>query len=67
MVIRGRFAVLMQNSVTSLVFSYPKYSYTSLDSQGLMLHNDLKYVKVANEIEVHATLEYKNCNFQYIF
>ena len=67
MVIRGRFAVLMQNSVTSLVFSYPKYSYTSLDSQGWMLHNDLKYVKVANEIEVHATLEYKNCNFQYIF
>ena len=67
MVIRGRFAVLMQNSVTSLVFSYPKYSYTSLDSQGWMLHIDLKYVKVANEIEVHATLEYKNCNFQFIF
>ena len=32
-----------------------------------MLHNDLKYVKVANKIEVHAILEYKNCNFQYIF
>ena len=32
-----------------------------------MLHNDLKYVNVANKIEVHATLEYKNCNFQYIF
>ena len=32
-----------------------------------MLHNDLKYVNVANKIEVHVTLEYKNCNFQYIF
>ena len=32
-----------------------------------MLHNDLKYVNVANKIEVQATLEYKNCNFQYIF
>ena len=32
-----------------------------------MLHNDLKYVNVDNKIEVHATLEYKNCNFQYIF
>ena len=31
-----------------------------------MLHNDLKYVNVANNIEVHATLENKNCNFQYI-
>ena len=31
-----------------------------------MLYNDIKYVKVANKIEVHATLEYKNCNFQYI-
>ena len=31
-----------------------------------MLHNDLKYVNVANNIEVHATLEYKKCNFQYI-
>ena len=32
-----------------------------------MLHNDLKYVNVANKIEVQATLKYKNCNFQYIF
>ena len=32
-----------------------------------MLHNDLKYVNVANKIEVQATLEYKNCNFQYMF
>ena len=31
-----------------------------------MLHNDLRYVNVDNKIEVHATLEYKNCNFQYI-
>ena len=31
-----------------------------------MLHNDLKYVNVLNKIEVHATLEYKNCIFQYI-
>ena len=31
-----------------------------------MLHNDQKYVNVANKIQVHATLEYKNCNFQYI-
>ena len=64
--IRGHFAVLMQNSVTSLVFKYSKYSYTRLDSQGWMLHHDLKYVNVANRIKVHPTLEYKNCNFQYI-
>ena len=32
-----------------------------------MLYNDLKYVNVANTIEVHTTLEFKNCNFQYIF
>ena len=25
-----------------------------------MLYNDLKYVNVANEIEVHTTLEFKN-------
>ena len=31
-----------------------------------MLHNDLKYGNVANKIEVHTTLEYKYCNFQYI-
>ena len=24
-------------------------------------------VNVANKIEVHTTLEYKKCNFQYIF
>ena len=32
-----------------------------------MLYNDLKYVNVTNEIEVHTTWEFKNCNFQYIF
>ena len=32
-----------------------------------MLHNDLRYVNVANKIEVHTTLEFKNCNLQYIF
>ena len=32
-----------------------------------MLHNDLKFENVANKIEVHTTLEYKKCNFQYIF
>ena len=32
-----------------------------------MLHNDIRYVNVANKIEVQATLVYKNCNFQYIF
>ena len=32
-----------------------------------MLHNDLKYVNVANKIKVHTTLEFKNCNFQYFF
>ena len=32
-----------------------------------MLYNDLKYVNVANKIEEHTTLEFKNCNFQYIF
>ena len=32
-----------------------------------MLHNDLEYVNVANKIEVYTTLEFKSCNFQYIF
>ena len=32
-----------------------------------MLYNDLKCVNVANEIEIRTTLEFKNCNFQYIF
>ena len=32
-----------------------------------MLYNDLKYVNVANKIKEHTTLEFKNCNFQYIF
>ena len=32
-----------------------------------MLYNDLKYVNVTNKIKVHTTLEFKNCNFQYIF
>ena len=50
-----------------LSFDIIKNDYTSLDSQGWMLHNDLKYVNVANKIEVHTTLEFNNCNFQYIF
>ena len=32
-----------------------------------MLHNDLKCVNVANKVEEHTTLEFKNCNFQNIF
>ena len=32
-----------------------------------MLYDDLKYLNVANEMEVLTTLEFKNCNFQYIF
>ena len=32
-----------------------------------MLYNDLKYVNVANKIKEHTTIEFKNCNFQYIF
>ena len=32
-----------------------------------MLYNDRKYVNVANNIEEHRTLEFENCNFQYIF
>ena len=28
---------------------------------------DLKYVNVANKIIENTTLEFKNCNFQYIF
>ena len=31
-----------------------------------MPYDDLKYVNVTNIIKVH-TLEFKNCNFQYIF
>ena len=29
-----------------------------------MLYNDLNYVNVANETELHTTLELQNCNFQ---
>ena len=32
-----------------------------------MLYNDLKFVNVTYKIKVHTTLEFKNCNFQYIF
>ena len=32
-----------------------------------MLYNDLKYLNVANEIEVLTTSELKNCYFQYTF
>ena len=32
-----------------------------------MLYTDLKYVNVANDIEVHTTWEFENYNFQYIF
>ena len=31
-----------------------------------MLYNDLKYVNATNKIKEHTTLEFKNCNFQYI-
>ena len=53
----------MQNCVISLVFLYPNSNYTSLDSQRRILNNDLKYVNVADKIEVHTALEFKNCNF----
>ena len=29
-----------------------------------MLYNDVKYVNVANEIEVNTTWEFDNCYFQ---
>ena len=32
-----------------------------------MLYNYLKYLNVANRIEIHMTLGFKNCNFQYFF
>ena len=32
-----------------------------------MLYNNLRYVNVANKTKEHTPLEFKNCNFQYIF
>ena len=32
-----------------------------------MLSNELKYLNVANKVEINQTKEFKNCNFQYIF
>ena len=32
-----------------------------------MLYNDLKYVNVTSEIEVHTTWEFQSFNFQYSF
>ena len=61
--VRGRFAVLMQNYLIYLVLYYPNDNYTSLDSQRWLLCYDLKYVDVANIMEVHTTLKFRNCIF----
>ena len=65
--VRGRFAVLREISGLSYVSPYLNDNYTSLDSQSWMLSNDLNYLNVTYAVEIHPTLKFKSCNFQYIF
>ena len=48
MVVRGRFAVPMQTFSFSLCFKYSNSNCIRLDSQRIMLYNDIKYVNVEN-------------------
>ena len=50
--VRGRFTMPMQTSCISLFNRYSNNDYISLDSQRIMLYNDIHYVEVENEIEV---------------
>ena len=50
--VRGHFAVLMQTSSISFFNTYSKKYYISLESQRIVLHQDIQYVDVENEIEV---------------
>ena len=52
MVVRGRFAVPMQTSTFSLLTRYFNKNHISLDSQRILLHHDIHYLNVENEIEV---------------
>ena len=65
--IRGGFAVPMQSSIFSLLLLYPNKNYVPLHSQTKMLHDDLKYVDVRNEIEVYTSWELEYCNFHQMF
>ena len=48
--VRGRFAVPMQTSIFSFFNIYSNKNHMSLDSQRIMLHCDIHYVGVENEI-----------------
>ena len=50
--VRGRFAVPMQTSSFSLFIGHCNKNYISLDSQRIMLYDDIHYVDVKNKIEV---------------
>ena len=50
--VRGRFAVPMQTSSSSLFNRCSNKSYISLDSQRIMPYHDRHYVDVENDIEV---------------
>ena len=63
----GRFAVLMQLCTFSLVYQYLQKNFISLDSLNIMLHRDINYVNMSNEIKVRTRREFRNCNFSYIF
>ena len=65
--VRGRFAVPMQTFSVSLFNSYCNNNYMSLDSQRIMLYDDIHYVDVKNKIEVQTKREFKNCNFPKYF
>ena len=57
----------MEICVFLLAFYYSDDKFTLLDSQRRMLASDIKYVNVADKVEIHPTWKLKNCNFQYIF
>ena len=65
--VRGRFAVPMQNCSISLFNRYSNKNYISSDSQRIMLYHDLHYIDVENEIEVQTKREFKIVIFNNIF
>ena len=48
--VRGRFAVPMHTTIFSFFNKYSNKNYMSLDSQRIMLHRDIRYVGVEDEI-----------------
>ena len=52
MVVRGRFALLMEITIFLLAFLYSDDKFTLIDSQRRILSSDMKYVNVDNIVEI---------------